>query len=198
MIEARIQRLVATLRVGLGVFLTTLLFSVGVSAAPPERTDVFDLESLIAGEFVDVGDAMLIRTPNSLNVTIWTTGLQPSDVYTVWWVIDAPPPGELPGESFCVMWATGHPIGPNGIATFSAHLKEGVPWEEVEPSPANGGAGPCPGLVDAETQDVFVVTRRHGPIIPGSVEIQMQTYLGGCDTQICLDDQIAFFAPVDP
>jgi hypothetical protein len=179
----------APIHLGFSIVAASLLFIGSASAAPPQITDVI---SFATGE--DVGDAMLIRTPNGVNVKIWTTGLDGSAVYTVWWVIDA----DKGPPSFCVSWATGHPIGPNGTGNFSAHLTEGEAWTEEEPGPANGGAGPCPGLVDAENQTIWVVLRSHGPIIPGIVDEQMSTYLGGCvddpeDPNFCEDQQIAFF-----
>lgn len=178
-------------RIALCTFLVGLLISAGSTAGSPERGIVLTLPDF---QPVD-GHAALVRTPNSVHLNIWTTDLDASAVYTVWWVLL---PSETGEGDFCVMWATGHPIGPNGTGNFAANLHEGEPWTLAEPSPDNGGAGPCGGLVNAETQPVLAVLRTHGPKIPTIVYEQMSTYLGGCaddenDPNFCIDQQIIIF-----
>ena len=169
----------------------SLIFSASANAGPPESGFVLTLPGFTP---VD-GHAMLVRTPNGVHLNISTTELDSSAVYTVWWVLLPSSTGE--GE-FCVMWATGHPIGPNGTGNFAASLNEGEPWPFDEPSIENGGAGPCAGLVNAQTQPILAVMRTHGPIIPEIVYEQMSTYLGGCvddetDPNFCEDQQIIIF-----
>ena len=144
------------------------------SAGKPEKGGVV----LLLADFVtEVGDAQLVRTPNGVQINISTTALEPSAVYTVWWVIDF---------GACVQWATGHPIGPDGAGQFSARLNVGdTSGDQPE--------GPCPGLVDPQNQVIWAVLRSHGPKIPGRVYEQMGTYLGGCDANICSDEQIVIF-----
>ena len=180
---------------GLSIVAASLLFISGVSAAPPEKTNVIKFGT------GPVGEAMLVRTPNGVHVKIWTTQLEPSSVYTMWWAID------VGGPDFCVMWGAGHPIGPNGTGYFAANLNEGEEWDFPRPDELDLAAGPCDGLKDAENQRIWVLLRTHGPIIPGLVDEQMSTYLGGCipdrdpenppdpdDPHFCEDQQIAFFA----
>jgi len=194
MLGENTHRLIAAIRIGLGALAASLLISVSANAGPPEPDDVLSLRP--DNFFSTVGHATLIRTPNGVNMNIWTTDLDDSAVYTVWWVLLPSSIGE--GE-FCVMWATGHPVGPTETGHFAARLNEGEPWPFAEPSEANGGAGPCGGLVNAQTQPIWAVLRTHGPIIPEMVYEQMSTYLGGCadddtDPNFCWDQQIIFFA----
>jgi hypothetical protein len=151
---------------------TALMLCVTASAGKPENGVVllFDFATV-------VGDAQLVRTPNGVQINISTEGLEPSAVYTVWWVIDF---------GNCVQWATGYPIGPNGTGQFSARLNVGdTSGDQPE--------GACPGLEDPKNQTIWAVLRSHGPRIPGRVYEQMGTYNGGCDENICADEQIVVF-----
>ena len=156
---------------------------------------------LAAGECNDVGDSMLVRSARGVTMNIWTTGLEPHSVYTVWWVIFNNPAACAAGAGACVgpdlgnpdvngcvQWATGHPIGRNGIGNFSASLQEGDTSGD-QPNPALSGCGV--GLVDADAAEVHLVVRTHGEIIPELVYEQMSTFLGGCDVNVCADQQFA-------
>jgi hypothetical protein len=153
---------------------TALMLCVSASAGPPEKDGVVLLFPAFGPE---VGDAQLVRTPNGVQINISTSGLEPYAVYTVWWVID---------YGACVQWATGHPVGPSGNGQFSARLNVGdTSGDQPE--------GACPGLEDPQNQVIWAVLRTHGPRIPGRVYEQMGTYNGGCDENICTDDQIVVF-----
>jgi len=54
-------------------------------------------------------------------------------------------------------------------------------------------AGTADGLVDAETDEIHVVIRSHGPPIPGMVDEQIHTVTGGCLINGCTDVAVAIF-----
>ena len=213
------ERFISPFRILLGAVALGLL-SIGIaSAGAPQKADVFLFDG--SGP---VGEAMLVRTPNGVHTKIWTTGLDPSAVYTVWWVIfnypqfctdvidgidgcNGPDLFFSPGVAGCVIWATGHPIGPDGTGYFAASLNEG---DTSGDQPFDPGTGPFDipgcngGLHDSEVAEIHVVLRTHGPIVPSLVYEQMGTYAGGCngtppffdDVPPCGDQQFAVFLPL--
>ena len=136
------------------------------------------------------GEAKLVTNRNGIHVSLHTSGLTPGHAYTVWWVVFNQPElclgglfGGLPftcvpadvlfnaaGTNSDVAYATGHVVGGNGKATFSASLR----------------TGPIPGgwygnaLENPQGADVHLVLMDHGPVIPGLVANQTSTLRGGC------------------
>jgi hypothetical protein len=136
------------------------------------------------------GESRLVTNGNGIHVSLNTSGLTPNHAYTVWWVIFNQPElcaggifGGMP--STCVpadvlfnsaatnsdvAYATGHVVGGDGEATFSASLR----------------TGPIPGgwfgnaLEYPQSADVHLVLMDHGPVIPGMVANQTSTLRGGC------------------
>lgn len=151
-----------------------------------ETVDIFD--------FVNggvVGSSTLHRNSNGLTVNFKATDLIPGHTYTIWWVIwnfpeNCADPGACmdgdfgdPDVQVEVMYAGGHVAGGSGKGNFSAHLNENDASGTINPLfflPSYGG------LQDALTAEVHVVLRSHGPKVPGIVNEQIGSYLGGCPT----------------
>jgi len=140
-----------------------------------------------------VGTSTLHRNKNGITVNFKTTDLTPGYAYTLWWVIWNNPqecegyPGACAESDFAiadlveveVLYAAGHVVGGSGTGKFSGHLNENDASESINylfPIDSNGG------LHDAETAEVHLVLRSHGPAIPGMVNEQIGSYLGGCST----------------
>lgn len=177
------------------------------------------------------GTSTLHRNKNGITVNFKAEGLHPG-AYTIWWVIwnnsgkcENPGPedlwGGLCGEAdfgtsrvdVDVMYAGGHVVGNNGKGNFSAHLNAG----DESPESMNVAFG-LPlveggGLQVGKTfsAEVHVVIRTHGPAVPGMVNEQISSYLGGCNPDInhppfmvypdvigeCADFAFAVFEPED-
>lgn len=145
------------------------------------------------------GAATLYRTHNRLWAHIATGGLDPYAAYTVWWVLwnrphlCSAPCGEddlaIPGNS--VFYAAGFVTGVDGTVNVTAHLDAGLLPQGLDVL-IPGGLRRGHGL----RAEVHLVVRSHGPIIPGSVASQIGTFLGGCDVNLCVDQQAAVFAPI--
>ena len=133
-----------------------------------------------------VGSATLHRKKDRMTANIHTKGLTPGDAYTVWFVIF-----EAPDVFVDVLYAGGGVVGDNGVANFSAHLSEDdiSGLHIVPPSTFQG-------LTDAEHQGVHMVIRSHGPVIPGMEYLQISTFNGGCDTNVCADEADVIFFPI--
>lgn len=161
-----------------------------------------------------VGEATLIRQKNGITAHYESTDLIKDHAYTLWWVIWNKPencnatPCEDPDFANPVeaevMYATGKVAGGSGKEKFSAHLKVGNDSGSINDI---FGLPPAGGLQDVETAEVHLVIRSHGPKIPGEVHNQIQTYGGGCQTELqpfteipdevgeCADIEYAVFLP---
>lgn len=138
-----------------------------------------------------VGSSTLHRNANGITATFRAESLMPGHTFTVWWVIwnapencDGPCDDDAdlfnPATKAEVLFAGGNVAGNNGKISITGHLNEGdddgsvnelFGMEDVE-----GGA-----LIDALTAEVHLVLRSHGPKIPGQVNEQISSYVGGCD-----------------
>jgi len=149
--------------------------------------DIFDIT------FTKVlGTSTLYRNEDGISVTYETSGLTPGHVYTLWWVVwNKPENCTIPfacGEpdfeiadqvEVEVLNAYGHVADERGgIGTFTANLKENDNSESVNPV---FGLPYYGGLHDAQTAEIHLVLRSHGPAIRGKVYDQMSSYEGGCD-----------------
>lgn len=149
-----------------------------------QTVDVFD--------FVNggvVGTSTLHRNSHGLAVNFHVTGLSAGHAYTIWWVVwNNPEECTVPGACSDIdfgnpdvqvelMYANGHVVGNNGKGNFSAHLNENDASGTINPLfglPSYGG------LADAQKAEVHMVLRSHGPKVPGIVDEQIGSYLGGC------------------
>jgi len=149
-----------------------------------QTVDIFDVVNGVVE-----GTSTLHRNNNGITVNFKATGLLPDHAFTIWWVIWNNPeecaiPGACSDGDFGnpdvqveVMYANGHVVGNNGKGNFGAHLNENDASGTINPLfglPSYGG------LADAQKAEVHMVLRSHGPKIPGIVNEQIGSYLGGC------------------
>ena len=176
------------------------------------------------GGLADIsGNSTLHRNKNGITVNFKAKNLYPG-AYTLWWVIWNKPgecadPGACLDSDFAmadlveveVMYAGGHVVGNNGKGNISAHLNvddaSGSINEEFFGLNSYGGlqAGNTFGA------EVHLVLRTHGPVVPGIVNEQINSYEGGCDDPLlyfpftvypnvigeCADIAAAVFPPVN-
>ncbi len=161
-----------------------------VKGSSKQTVQIFDV---VNG--VDAGTSTLHRNSSGITINYKATGLIPGHAYTVWWVVWNNPeyclvPGECTDADFVsnpdfnlieveLLYATGHVVGNSGKGNFGAHLNENEASGSINPLfglPLYGG------LLDAEKAEVHGVLRSHGPAVPGIVNEQIGSYLGGCPT----------------
>ncbi len=142
----------------------------------------------ITGE--QAGTAKLIRTDSKVSMNCKINGLTPGYAYTIWWVIWNNPEfcgnpnqcmepdfGNADAVQVEVMYAAGHVIGNTGKGNFGGSLNENDDSGSINDLFGLPGYG---GLLDARAAEVHLVLRNHGPSIPGQVNEQINSYLGGC------------------
>jgi hypothetical protein len=127
----------------------------------------------------------LVRNQNGVTVTVNTSGLVSGSAVTIWLIVFNNGTSGGPDD---VIYGAGHVVGPNGTANFAAHLNEGDSGGSLFPQPS-------PGLIDAETAEIHIVVRSHGPFIPGMIPEQIHTVEGDCDPSVCEDLQFAIHQP---
>jgi hypothetical protein len=92
---------------------------------------------------------------------------------------------DVPATEAALQLGGGRVLG-SGPITFAINVREGDTKNQIR--------GTAAGLVDAETDEIHVVIRRHGPPVPGLVDDQISTPAGGCSvTQLCSDVAVAIF-----
>ncbi len=150
-------------------------------------------------------------------MTLRTSDLEPGAAYTMWWVVfndpdqckyPAPFPGAKCGEGDIFLapevpnleqieaakiWvgrAAGHVIGMNSVGAFAGHLSVGDTSEMILGFPG--------GLINPEGAEIHLVVRSHGEPIPGEVADQIHTVGGGCDTNVCVDNQFTIHLAPQP
>ena len=146
---------------------------------PPPATD----DTLITGASSEIR-----RNKNGVNYVVNTSEMEPG-AYTMWFVVfndtdscegpcDA---GDLMGGrgNSAAFWDGGRVVGPNGSANFAGFVTEGYlpsgPDQILKDN--TGGAG----MIDAETAEVHMVIRSHGPALTGSdLQVQLDTFNGAC------------------
>ena len=167
------------------------LMGIKASSNTKSSTDIFNT---ITGEII--GTSTLHRNGNGVTVNFKTTDLIPGHAYTLWWVIwnnpencvvpgacseaDFDPalgPDHIPSVGVQLLFANGQVAGNNGKGNFSAHLKENDDTGSIHELFGLPNFG---GLQDAETAEIHAVLRSHGPKIPGLVNEQINSYVGGC------------------
>ena len=164
----------------------------------------------------EVGSARLTRTDDGVIALFESTAAIPGHTYTLWWVVwndpakcqNYPQPcddadfGIADQVKVEVMFASGGIALADGSIAMSGHLSEN------DISGSINGLFELPnfgGLNDAETAEVHLVLRSHGPQIPGQTGAQISTYGGGCQVELppfaavpmavgeCADIQFAVF-----
>ena len=169
----------------------------GVSAKAKMSSDVYAIVLPSGPDVIVYGaTATINRNKNGVTVNVKTSGLTPGDAYTLW-VVAFNEPGEC--DDGCngpdlgpakgdVMYGTGHVVGGNGKANFSAHISVGDVGDFET------------GIIDPLTAEIHIVVRTHGEAIPGMIDEQIHTFLGGgctfqSETDACVDEQFAIFPP---
>ncbi len=191
-------------------FFICLSFLVGCSTDEPVSSNLLQEETptlnkpttsdvyLFADPTEVVGSSTIVRNQNGVSLTLNTSGLEPGSAVTVWWAVFNNPDDceggcngadlSNPDVNADVIYAAGHVVGGNGTANFAAHLNEGDSGGSLFPQPS-------PGLIDAETAEIHIVVRSHGPAIPGMIPEQIHTLEGDCDPNVCEDLQFAIHQP---
>jgi hypothetical protein len=155
-------------------------------------------DGFIAGQVVTGATATLQRSDDGLKVNIHTSDLPPG-AYTIWWAVYNYPENcagtcgfdddFTPAVGAFWVNGTGKVISNGDHANFVAHLDIDGPFGEILV------AGP--GLVNPGGAEVQLVVRYHGAAIPGIIEEQTSTFLGGCPDggPPCQDRQLIVFQP---
>jgi hypothetical protein len=163
-------------------------------------------------EVVPFAGAQLARTDTSVSGFIYSVGVEPSSIYTLWWVVFNNPAGcdgpcdladvlATVGDNandnpanIGVFYGGGKQIGPIGAVGIGSTLREGDTTYCVA-----AGDGPfsalCNPLVDANTAEVHMVVRSHGSMVPGQLQAQVSSFTGGCGVNACANVTAAIFAP---
>jgi hypothetical protein len=135
----------------------------------------------------DVGDARLQRGPHGVTATASVDGAVPG-VYTMWWVVwnnpqacgddgcDAADFG-TPGLNLDIGYAGGDVVQGDGRLRVTRHLREGRPLTGL---PVEFGITSGDGLLDADSSEVHLVLRSHGPVLRGLTGDMRRTFNGGC------------------
>ena len=203
------------------IILSTGLLLSGVSQANESIRQSTDMIQFGTGA-PQRGVAVLTRERDNLSLTVSTMDLNPNAAYSVWWVMFNKPenclvpngcgepdvfeaPGDLndaqiPAVQMSASYAAGFVTGNEGLATFTAELKDGsLPdgtfvdngWS----TPVGFGPDDNAGLTRGNGLDaeVHIVLRSHGDAVAGSVANQATTFDGLCDVQACSLVQVAIF-----
>ena len=122
-----------------------------------------------------------------------TRDLEPG-AYTMWMVVfnqpDAcatTPCGETdvaPGTDaeVDVLFLGNRVVGRSGRATMFGFRRVG----DISRSVFDALGAPAPGLVNPKGAEIHLIVRYHGPLIPGQVRAQLQTFEGGCTPESSL------------
>jgi hypothetical protein len=156
------------IRLGFAIGLLALMLPLAAQAGPAttQTVDVTGWNDHIPAPTPDVhGTASLVRRDGGISMTFHTSGLPAGDAVTIWWIIVDPATGNVVSGQF----AAGHPVGPDGTATFAGSLNKGDTSGCFHP------LFPCAGLSDARGQVVVLLARVHGPKDPGSIPLQIHT-----------------------
>jgi hypothetical protein len=127
-----------------------------------------------------VGSSELVRTDSGISVTLSTSELPAGYAVTTWWVVFNKPEAcvagcddsdfFLPEVEGSFGYLAGHVIGGSGKGNFGGQLAVG------DTSQAVTGLG----LLDARKAEIQIGVHTHGEKLPGLVESQISTFLGGC------------------
>ena len=115
--------------------------------------------------------ATLVRTNNGISLHGSISGLNPTETYTLWWLIDDNPNGEFnPADASLIMNATGGITNQHGELNFAAGLNVG----NYDENPTQGREVLLPGAFDdPRGAEVVVHFVGHGEPIPGQIPDQI-------------------------
>lgn len=137
------------------------------------------------------GSSTLYRTDDTITATLESTGLIAGHAYTLWVLVFNQP--EDCGSSPCglsdlrnvpakaeMLSGSGLVADANGKGIFSCNIMENDGTSSINDRlgmPIDVG-----GIWDAQTAEVHLIVRSHGPAISGQVIDQISSYGGGCTT----------------
>ncbi|HXF64683.1 MAG TPA: hypothetical protein VNK95_23845 [Caldilineaceae bacterium] len=152
-----------------------------------QRTDAVVRTHPSQGEVRDVEGASATLLTSEEGATAWlhTSGLEPGNVYTLWFVaINNPeactetpcPSADVLGNSAVVESEVGYAdgiIAETEEGFFAVHMPVG--------SLADGWFGN--GFIHSQTAEIHLVINDHGPLIPEMASNMLNTYRGGCSDE---------------
>lgn len=172
---------------------------------------------------VPAAEATLTRMEHGVAMTLDAHGLEPGDVYTVWWVIFNVPENcsddecgmndvfRIDAEGSFILDGNGHrQLNREDIdaaqisilwAAGSIVDANGTAWFEgrLPIGDTTGDVQFGPGLVNPMSAEIHIIARTHGPARPGMLREQLFTQWGGCpdpDNRLpCQNMQSAMFHP---
>ena len=172
---------------------------ISVSAAPAQSS-TSDVQLFSDMSVVDGASSTIVRTQNGVSFQLNTSGLETGATYTVWMVVFnnpaacsdgvcgeddvLPPPGNVDAE-VSVARVAGRVITASGAANFGGRLNVGDMSEVLF----------GPGLTDPMTAEIHLIVRGHGERIPGLVDNQIHEVGGGCEINVCEDEQFSVHLP---
>lgn len=213
-----------------GVLLVCLMLGLVMRLAAQDTSSMMEpvvsVQRLVWGDLSEVegSNATLTRMEHGLSVSIETSGLEPANAYTVWWVIFNTPQNctdDMCGFDDVFLMDEGQFIlGDNGLRQFNS---EGIDAAQISVLRASGfipfADGTTvvrahlpigdttdsvvfgPGLLNPMGADVHFIVYSHGAAQPEILTDQLFTLGGGCPpfTPPCEDQQFArFSAPPAP
>jgi len=136
-----------------------------------------------------LGSSTLIKSEGKVTAKFETSNLSPGYAYTLWWVVFNKPENCVnvpcglpdlgnPDTKVDLLFASGKVADESGMAIFPGLLLEhdgSTSVNDVLGLPIDVG-----GLWDAQTAEIQLVLRSHGPAISGDVGNQISSYGGGC------------------
>lgn len=138
------------------------------------------------------GGSIVVRSDDSVVVSLITDHLIPGDVATMWvWVFNNPDgcnvrPCTLndlnnPAAEASLLFGDGRTVRADGTISFAAEIRVGDTKYAV--------AGP--GIGDPYAAEVKIIVRSHGQAIDGRAEEQRTQVAGGCDVNFCYNAQMS-------
>jgi hypothetical protein len=185
-----------TIDMAINIKLAMVLITIGLTAgaltayAAPASHSQSDVIRFADGKVV--GSSHLVRTDSGISATLRTSELPAGYAVTTWWAIFNNPEAcdeECDGPDLfdpdvegSFGYLAGQVIGGSGKGNFGGHLSAGDTSQAVM----------GPGLLDARKAVIQIDVHTHGEKIPGLVESQISTFLGGCriDEWVGLLDQL--------
>lgn len=144
------------------------------------------------------GSSTLVRNDRGVSVRLETSKLEPGDVVTLWWVVankpdeckaglgplsQCGPMDHLQGRGqMAAFHATGRIVEEDGTARFGAHLRVGDRSRAL--------FTPEPALTNPRGAEVILVLRTHSQKIPGLTSEMLRTFIGGCQIDEKVEDEL--------
>jgi hypothetical protein len=164
-----------------------------------DSLQVANIVDFVSGDEV-AGAATLTRTKKSVTAGIFTTGLDESAAYTMWWIVWNDPSACMGGcgeddlniAGNSILYAGGFVTGADGSANVTVQLKAGTVNKGIEVF-----AGKGLDKKKAFEAEIHLIIRSHGKIMPKMVDLQIGTFDGGCSMvpDPCHDHQAVAFLP---